>query len=127
MTDLTARITEILQEPVRAYDGSPLYLNLNERRLNVGGAREFAALIAAAAEEHYRRRIETVEQHQEWGVRNGDVVDLLPSEDAARTRVAAIVKRFWRQHEGVSGAALIEPHPEVVSRHVTEWSPGAGE
>jgi len=113
MTDLTARIAEILHG--------------HSWRLGSGSSREdVAALIAAAAEQHYRPRVETVEQ-----------LDALPVGSVVRTtegRVAEKTGEHWGNASGYGswwnetgdeiscGSDELDDLPAIVV-----WSPGAGE
>ncbi|KLO25882.1 hypothetical protein ABW16_21450 [Mycolicibacter heraklionensis] len=106
-TDFTARITEILRE--YAYPAAPTHV---------------ANLIAQAAEEHYRPRIETVEQ-----------LDALPFLAIIRETNAqrpsdidygAVWERRasgWKCIAGVGGEFAAQPQLGCV----VLWSPGAGE
>ncbi|WP_065286731.1 hypothetical protein [Mycolicibacter kumamotonensis] len=100
MTDLTARIAEILHG--------------HSWRLGSGSSREdVAALIAAAAEQHYRRRIETVEQ-----------LDALPEDSVVRDDSRYVYEkataRRWYQPgwEGQRWSDAIDLPATVL------WSPG---
>lgn len=125
MTDLTARITEILREHElddveqtkvgwrlhcvcdRSFDTE------DQERADEHSA-HVAALIAAAAEEHYRPRVETVEQ-----------LDALPIGTVIK--IGAGPGGIYERDSGGSWGYDFVPCELEAERAIVVWSPGAGE
>lgn len=81
----------------------------------------------------YRRMaqaaLDALQLTEEWAVytdRNtrGELVN---TQLKAENQVAAVeladnlVEKFWRKHEGVAGAGMVKPNPEVRSRLISSW------
>lgn len=113
---LTERITEILTGPLEGNGQDRIYLNFNGYRPSRSVAASFTNLLAQAAEEHYRPRIETVEQLDALPV--GSV---LADLDCDLTPPPVYV-RF------IDGWSLDGLKVKPGRRNLTIlWSPGAGE
>lgn len=140
-TDLTARIAEILLTSVSGSGGTPLYLGINGHRLGDKGFAHihYASLIAEAAEQHYRPRVE--ELGRAIGVLS-DTVHELQGRQPGLTQPAADPRTFGGpdHHDFLP----VRGHPDDdecthradgtdatycgMSRARHEWwSPGAGE
>ena len=119
---LTDRITEILLSPVEGSGGTPLYLGINGHRLGDRGFAyiHYAALIAAATEEHYRPLVDAVEQLNE-----------LPDFAVLRDAVGNIWEKEHHADQGpwwrTSGPVEGEDAAAVRLPAVVLWSPGADE
>lgn len=94
---LTDRITEILLSPVEGSGGTPLYLGINGHRLGDRGFAyiHYAALIAAAAEEHYRPRIDDLGRAMDI---LSDTVHELQGRQSGLTQPAADPRSFGPDH-----------------------------
>lgn len=129
MTDLTARITEILHTSIEGVGGERLHLGFNGRRLSdTKIAEHFATKIAAAAEEHYRQELGwTVErEHPVPCVCGHPKVDHAHAPTDGRTGIQianCIANRGTRRTNCDCG----QWEPVERTRLVTAWSPGAGE
>jgi hypothetical protein len=112
--DFTARITEILTGPLEGNGQDRIYLNFNGYRLSRSVAASFANLIAQAAEDHYRPRVETTEQ-----------LDALPLFNGVVDRIG---RAFFRTRLGWFTTCDRFPYEvdeiRLPARFV--WSPGAG-
>lgn len=110
---LTEHITKILCD---SHDG--MHLNFNGGRLRWGVASGIAELIAAAAEAHYRPKIETVEQLDALGL-TALVRDLNGETWEKRTYLSGL----WDcLSEDGNGGLRTPPLPAIVL-----WSPGGAE
>lgn len=112
MADLTARITEILRDniPIRRSDCK---LGVSDLVLKVT-----AHELAAAAEQHYRPRIETVEE-----------LDSLPEASVVRSDNFGVV---FEKSIAIGGADVwislgAREYSTVALPATVLWSPGAGE
>lgn len=120
MSDLTARITEILRalpSPIGAEpftendDGAPMWLSCLPWELLLC---KVAKIAAAAAEQHYQRRIETPEQ-----------LDALPDASVVLAPAACHqrIAGRWREVHACDREQF--DAPELPATLL--WSPGAGQ
>lgn len=121
MPDFTARITKILRENRITIDTEQEMWAVGQMwfRYRSDAEAHVAALVAEAAEQHYRPRIKNAEQ-----------LMALPSTTVIKTEGGSIACRF---HDGIHGVVFGDDRPFKWSCLESElpgfllWSPGAGE
>lgn len=126
--DLTARITEILREhrPGRVLLADDLIAEQEAR---------YAALIAEAAEQHYRPRVETVEQLDalltEWALaEDGSIFApraLQEIRDRHTRASQSVCDCLDSDHENVLHDLATDDVPVLLRLIDHLWSPGVGE
>lgn len=142
MPDFTARITEELRalpSPIGAEpftendDGAPMWLSCLPWELLLC---KIAKIVAAAAEEYYRPRVETVEQLDallaEWAMSEDGSIFAPRSLQDIRDRHARsnqlVCNCLDSDHENALHDLAINDVPVLLRliEHLVLWSPGAG-